>query len=150
MRNEELKEVISKITPEAAFEEKKFLTATVPAEKLHVLAEYLKNLHDTGFDYLFCQTAVDWLQHFTIVYHLRSTMYGHELVVKTNVPRENPSVDTVSDIWKTAEFHEREIFDLFGIHFKNHQDLRRILLEEHWQGFPLRKDYKDDVNIVEL
>ena len=73
------------------------------------------------------------------------------MVLKVKISdRENPAVDTVSDIWKTAEFHEREVYDLFGIKFNNHPDLRRILLEEDWEGYPLRKDYKDEVNIVEL
>ena len=86
-----------------------------------------------------------------VVYHLESTVHGHKMVLKVKISdRENPAVDTVSDIWKTAEFHEREVYDLFGIKFNNHPDLRRILLEEDWEGYPLRKDYKDEVNIVEL
>lgn len=64
--------------------------------------------------------------------------------------RENPAVDTICNIWRTAEFHEREVYDLFGIKFNNHPDLRRILLETTRVGFPLRKDYKDEANIVEL
>jgi NADH:ubiquinone oxidoreductase subunit C len=86
-----------------------------------------------------------------VVYHLRSTKLGHELVLKVKTEdRENPSFDTVCDIWRTAEFHEREIFDLLGIRFNNHPDLRRMFLDENWVGYPLRKDYSDEVNIVEL
>jgi len=63
--------------------------------------------------------------------------------------RQNPEVPTVSDLWQTADLHEREIFDLFGIKFTNHPDLRRLFLDDDWVGFPLRKDYVDTVNIVE-
>ena len=74
----------------------------------------LKTSPDLLFDYLFSLTAVDWKDHFMMVYHLTSTTYRHTIVVKTRIDdRENPAVDTVSDIWKTAEFHEREVFDLF-------------------------------------
>ncbi len=83
-----------------------------------------------------------------LVYHLRSTKHDHIIVLKTRTSdRETPIFDSVSDIWKTAEFHEREVFDLLGIKFKNHPDLRRLFLDSSW-GFPLRKDYVDDINIV--
>ena len=73
------------------------------------------------------------------------------MVVKAKIEtRETPSIDSVYDLYKTAEYHEREIFDLFGVQFINHPDLRRILLDDDWEGYPLRKDYKDEVNIVEL
>ena len=64
--------------------------------------------------------------------------------------REDPNLDTVCDIWPTAEFHEREVYDLFGIRFNNHPDLRRLLLTDDWEGYPLRKDYVDEINIVSL
>ena len=64
--------------------------------------------------------------------------------------RQNPKIDSMYSLYKTADFHEREIFDLFGIKFNNHPDLRRIFLDDDWEGFPLRKDYVDEVNIVEL
>ena len=83
-----------------------------------------------------------------LVYHLRSTKYGHTVVIKSRTPdRENPQFDSVSDIWETADLHEREVFDLLGIKFANHPDLRRLFLDSSW-GFPLRKDYVDDMNIV--
>jgi NADH:ubiquinone oxidoreductase subunit C len=86
-----------------------------------------------------------------VVYHLESTTHKHQLELKVRTDdRVNGAVDTVSDIWRTAEFHEREAFDLVGIRFNNHPDLRRIFLEEGWLGHPLRKDYVDEVNIVEL
>ncbi len=72
------------------------------------------------------------------------------MVLKSSIAdRNNPEIDSVFDIWVGAEYHEREIFDLFGIHFKNHPDLRKIFLDNDWVGFPLRKDYIDEINIVE-
>lgn len=153
MSNEELKNIISQITPDAELTEEgsEFLNATVNPGQLHFLAEKLRNEENTLFDYLYCLTGVDWTSNFQIVYHLESTVHNHRMVLKVKITdRENPSVDTVSDIWKTAEFHEREVYDLFGIKFNNHPDLRRILLEEDWKGYPLRKDYADEANIVEL
>ena len=83
-----------------------------------------------------------------MVYHINSTKYRHTIVVKTRIDsRENPAVDTLSDIWKTAEFHEREVFDLFGITFRNHPDLRRLFLEDDY-GFPLRKDFIDESRMI--
>jgi NADH-quinone oxidoreductase subunit C len=151
MDNDKLKEKLLSLVPDAEFvENKQFLTAVIPAAKLHETALKLRDSEDTQFDFLFCETAVDMLNHFLMVYHLRSTKHGHSLELKVKTDHENPVVDTVCDIWRTAEFHEREIFDLFGIRFSNHPDLRRIFLEEGWKGYPLRKDYKDEVNIVEL
>lgn len=150
MKSEELKEKILKWIPNAEITEgKQFLTFIVPASKIHLLGKNLKESEDTAFDYLFCQTAVDMTDHMLVVYHLLSTKHKHEIVVKVKTSgRENPVVETVSDIWRAAEYYEREIFDLFGIKFSNHPDLRRIFLDDSW-GHPLRKDYKDEINIVE-
>ena len=153
MNNEELKQKITSITPTAEFSEEgsEFLNVTVAPENFRSLAENLRNSEDLIFDYMFCLTAVDWITHFIVVYHLTSTKFNHKIVLKAKITdRENPSVDTICDIWKTAEFHEREVYDLFGIIFNNHPDLRRLLLEDDWVGYPLRKDYKDEANIVEL
>lgn len=152
MEQEQLKERILSVVPEAEFEiTGGYMNATVPSAKLHDLAKNLRESEDTLFDYLFCLTGVDWPDHMTVVYHLKSTTHGHNVVLKAKIDsRENPEIDTVSDIWQTAEFHEREVFDLFGIIFRNHPDLRRIFLDDDWVGYPLRKDYVDKVNIVEL
>ena len=123
----------------------------IPSEDITKVAGELKNNESTRFDFLFCQTGVDYADHMMVVYHLKSTELGHTLVLKAKIDtRENPKIDSVYNLWKTAEYHEREIFDLFGIEFKNHPDLRRILLEDDWVGYPMRKDYVDDINIVEL
>ncbi len=125
------------------------LEILVPANNLHEIALKLKNSPELQFDFLLSATAVDWTTHFTTVYHLTSSNLHHVVVLKTNLSdRENPEVDTLSDIWATADSQEREIFDLFGIKFRNHPDLRRLFLDEGW-GFPLRKDYTDE-NIKEL
>lgn len=147
MTNEELKSFITLHVPEVVFEESQYLNVTIPSEKLHSLA---KNLRDAHYDYLICITGVDWKDHFSVVYHFQSRESKHVFVLKAKITdRVNPVVDTVSDIWKTAEMHEREVFDLFGIKFNNHPDLRRLFLDDTW-GFPLRKDYVDDVTIVQL
>ena len=153
MTREELKNKIISFDIEISFpeEETPFLSLIVNPSKLHELAKQLKENSDTSFDYMFCQTGIDWLEHMEVVYHLRSTTHGHEVIVRTQIiDRENPIVDSVYDIWKTADFHEREIFDLLGIRFNNHPDLRRIFLDDDWEGFPLRKDYVDEINIVDL
>jgi NADH:ubiquinone oxidoreductase subunit C len=129
-------------------EGKQFAEVAVPAAKLHSLALNLKNHPDAHFDFLACLSGVDYKQDLGVVYHLRSTVHGHTLVLKVRTSdRVDPNFDTVSDIWRTAEFHEREVYDLLGIKFNNHPDLRRLFLDKTW-GFPLRKDYVDDVNIV--
>jgi len=152
MDNAALKERILGLVPEAEYQEnKQFLTFVIPAEKMHDLSFSLKAEADLAFDYLFCLTGVDMVKFLEVVYHLESTVHHHQIVLKVRtVDRENSSVDTVCDIWRTAEFHEREAFDLVGIRFSNHPDLRRLFLEEGWVGHPLRKDYIDEVNIVEF
>ena len=132
-------------------ENKQFLAFLIPPGRLRELALRLKNDEDLKFDFLFCLTGVDWGKELGVVYHLSSTTYHHELELKVKTAdREYPELDTIADLWNTAEFHEREVYDLLGIRFKGHPDLRRIFLEEDWVGFPFRKDYTDDVNIVEL
>ncbi|MCY7409596.1 MAG: NADH-quinone oxidoreductase subunit C [Chitinophagales bacterium] len=150
MTTEELKTFISQKIPEAVFEETQFLNVIIDATHLRNLALALHDDASTDFDYLFCLSGVDWKDFFYVVYHLTSRNHKHTVVLKSKITdRINPEIETVSDLWKTAEFHEREVFDLFGIKFINHPDLRRLFLDDSW-GFPLRKDYKDDVTIVSL
>ena len=152
MDNAQLKELISGIVPDAAFEEsKQFLTAVVAADKLHHLLKSLKESPDTNFDNLFCITGVDLQNKLMVVYHLESMKFGHQVVLKTGTDdREKPVLDSIVDLYRGAELHENEIFDLFGIVFKGHPNLRRMFMPEDWNGYPLRKDYKDEVNIVDL
>lgn len=99
----------------------------------------------TYFDMLSCITGIDngpGSGTMEVVYHLYSIPFDKHLAIKVTVPRAEPEVPTVSHIWKTADWHERETFDLLGIRFIGHPDLRRILLPADWIGHPLRKDYK--------
>jgi NADH-quinone oxidoreductase subunit C len=147
MNKEELKEYLAPLLPEPQFEEgTEWLTIAIDPAHWEALARALRK----HFDYLFCVTAVDWRTHLTMVYHLTSTTHRHTLVVKAKLDRENPVIRTVSDIWRTAEFHEREAFDLFGIVFTGHPDLRRLFMTDEWKGWPLRKDYEDPVNMIKL
>ncbi len=155
MERVELQNKINSFGVEVTFAESEvptqFLTAEVSSENAHALISELKNNSDTSFDYMFCQTGIDFPEHIEVLYHLRNTQNNSEIVIKAKIEdRENPSIDSVFDLYKTADFHEREIFDLFGVKFNNHPDLRRILLDDDWEGYPLRKDYVDEVNIVEL
>lgn len=127
---------------------KQFAEVSVPASKLYSLARQLRESKELNFDFLFCLTGVDYGNDLGVVYHLRSTSFGHTIVLKVRTSdREKPEFHSVADIWKTADFHEREVFDLLGIRFSGHPDLRRLFLDNSW-GFPLRKDYVDDINIV--
>jgi NADH:ubiquinone oxidoreductase subunit C len=145
----QLESFIRTISQDAEIKEgKQYLEVTVSPSALHLLAKSLKEKEESKFDFLFCLTGVDYGTELGVIYHLRSTFYDHSVVLKTRTSdRENPLLDSVCDIWETAEFHEREVYDLLGIKFRNHPDLRRLFLDNSW-GFPLRKDYVDDINIV--
>ena len=149
MDNTQLEGFIKSIDQDLEIKQgKQFTEVTVPPEKLHSLARQIRDKEEAQFDFLFCITGVDYGKDLGVVYHLRSTAHNHVIVLKTRTSdRENPQIDSVSDIWKTADLQEREVFDLFGIKFANHPGLRRLFLDSSW-GFPLRKDYADDINIV--
>jgi len=153
MTNEALQQLIAAWIPELEFTEaeSQFLNIEVPAQHLHALMSQLKSNPETQFDYLFCLSGVDWGEKLGVVYHLESTTHRHILVVKVATEnREEPVFDSVYDIWATAEFHEREVFDFFGIRFNNHPNLKRLFLTEDWIGYPLRKDYEDETNMILL
>ena len=123
MDNENLEKKILTILPDAVLDKNsQHLTITVVNEKLHTLAQQLKEDDETAFDYLFCLYGVDYGDNLAVVYHLESTKYRHAIILKTLTPnRENPQIDSVYDIWKAAEYHENEVYDLLGIKFKNHK-----------------------------
>lgn len=153
MTNTELQSVISSWINDVSFqsEGKQYLTLVVPKDKLRELMTKLKNEESTSFDFLFSLTAVDWLpKNFAVVYHLESTKHRHMVCVITYTEdREtNVSVDSVSDLFPTANFHEREAYDLMGIIFNEHPDLRRLFMQDDWVGHPLRKDYIDETNLI--
>ena len=104
---------------------------------------YLKEDRALAFDCLSNLSGVDYLKEgkIQVVYHLYSYRHRHKIVLKVDVPRDDPAVPTVQDIWKAANWHEREVFDLLGVTFTGHPDLRRLLMPEDWIGHPLRKDF---------
>jgi NADH-quinone oxidoreductase subunit C len=116
---------------------------TVEGETIIEVCRYLRDDADLKFEVLSDQTAVDWPKEekIQLVYHLYSYTGRHQIVLKVDLPRDNPKIATVEEIWKIANWFEREIFDLFGVIFDGHSDLRRIMLPEDWVGYPLRKDY---------
>lgn len=105
----------------------------------------LKLDSELSFDFLVSLTAVDWLDQqehrFTLVYHLMSMAHGYRLRVKIAVPEKDPEVDSLVELWKAANFLEREVWDMYGIVFHKHPDLRRVLMYDEFKGHPLRKDY---------
>jgi NADH-quinone oxidoreductase subunit C len=117
----------------------------VAAAAIHEVGMYLRHDPDLLFDSLMCLSGVDYgpeKNTLGVVYHLHSTSHRHKMTLKVDVPREDGVVPTVCDIWGTAEWHEREAYDLFGMRFDHHPDHRRILLPDDWEGYPLRKDYQ--------
>jgi len=134
----------------------------VAADALVDVCTYLRDHPETRFDFLSCLSAVDYLEtdpkkaakvawqpHLELVYHLWSVAYRHSLVLKVCLPRWRdgkegtlPQAPTVSGVWRTADWHEREVYDLMGVEFIGHPNLRRILCPEDWVGHPLRKDYE--------
>lgn len=113
----------------------------VSAKGLHEAASDLKNL---GFDLLGMVTAVDYGDEFELVYRIQSRDMHAGIFLKVRVKRGKPVIESVCDLWPAANWQEREVYDLFGIIFEGHPDLRRILLTDDWEGYPLRKDYEDD------
>ncbi len=121
------------------------LQAIIPADQLLEVAAFLHTHEKCYFDQLSCLSGVDMGREanvMAVVYHLYSIPHDVSLALKVILDREKPHLPSVGDIWRAAWWHERETYDLFGIVFEGHPDLRRILLPEDWQGFPLRKDYE--------
>ena len=114
----------------------------VTSQSLYQVAEFLKNTPELDFDYLTNLTAVDYMDYFEVVYHLVSLKHNHSLVLKTRCrDRDKPAVPSVVNIWRSADFQEREVYDLMGIVFEGHPNLRRLLLWDGFIGHPLRRDY---------
>jgi NADH:ubiquinone oxidoreductase subunit C len=153
MNNEEIKSYISSHLPEATFDETgEWLNVIIDPTSLIAIADVLRG-QPMQLDYLFNLTCVDWKTHLTMVYHLTSTINRNvNIVIKANLDRNNPTVETLCTIWRTAEMLEREVFEMFGIQFLNHPDLRRLILEEATPNgyWPLRKDFEDPINMIKL
>ncbi len=118
----------------------------VRREQVHDVLAFLQSDPECAFDCLMDLTAVDHLnqgapERYAVVYTLYSFPFNRYLRVKSWVPEDEPSIDSASDLWKAAPWAEREVFDLYGIEFRNHPDLKRLMLPEYYTGHPLRKDY---------
>lgn len=105
------------------------------------ICQYLKSDPETAFECLSNESGVDYKDRIEVVYHLFSYKHRHQAVLKVKLPRENPSVATLENVWKSANWMEREIYDLLGVNFEGHSDQRRLLMPEDWIGHPLRKDF---------
>lgn len=152
MTNEELKIKLAEILPSAIIEDgNEWIELTIEPKDWLPFAQQIRNDDTLQFDFLFCLTCIDWKTHLTMVYHLRSTIFHHNIVIKAKLNRDKPEIETVSYIWRTAEFHEREVYEMFGVDFLNHPDLRLLILPDGWEGKnPMRKDYEDSVNMIRL
>ena len=119
-----------------------YLTTT-PTDLLE-LCRFLRDDADWLFNFLSLVSGVDWLgrqPRFEVVYHLRSFLHNYRVGIKVPVPEESPSVPSVTSLWSTADWLEREVFDLYGIRFDDHPNLKRIMMPDDWEGHPYRKDY---------
>ncbi len=152
MSTEELKIKIAALLPAATFEEGgEWLNIHVTPGDWLAFATQLRHDADLQFDFLFCLTCIDWKTHLTMVYHLSSTIFRHNIVVKSKLDKTGPAIETVSHIWRTAEFHEREVYEMFGVNFQHHPDLRLLILPDGWEGKnPLLKDFEDPINMIKL
>ncbi len=145
------KDVAEKIKeqfPDQVIEVTEFRDQSSVIVKRDQIITILKHLHDDpllSFDHLQDLTAVDYLKkkdiRFEVVYNLYSTKYRHQIRIRAQVPESDTKINSVVPIWAGANWHERECYDMFGIVFTGHPDLRRILMPEDWEGYPLRKDY---------
>lgn len=154
MTFEEIKELLKEVFgPEVIVKENTSISQpqiTIPANRIAEVCIELFSNEKTFFDFLSCITGIDngpQIGTMEVIYNLYSIPYDHHLTLKIEIPRTPegehlPTIPSITHIWKTANWQEREVFDFFGIEFSGHPDLRRILLPADWEGYPLRKDYK--------
>ena len=127
-------------------EASKYVTVNVSSD---IYYEVMQAIREMGFDYLFSMTGMDWGAALGVTNHLENMATGDILAVKVKLEdRENPELPTLENIWKTAHLHEREIYDLFGINFKGHSVMKRLLLTDDWEGYPMRKDWMDETKMI--
>jgi NADH-quinone oxidoreductase subunit C len=116
-------------------------TLTIAREQIEPVARFVKEL--LGYRLPACASGVDRIEQFEVVYHLMSLETSRFFGLKVKLPKEDPRMPTLTGVWRGVDWHEREIFDLLGVIFDGHPDLRRLLLPDDWEGHPLRKDYKE-------
>ncbi|RMD60353.1 MAG: NADH-quinone oxidoreductase subunit C [Nitrospirae bacterium] len=120
------------------------VSVTIKKEFLLSICNYLKKDKELSFDYLSDLCGCDYPdrhERFEVVYNIRSIKHNHFIRIKVRLSQKDPVIESVTPIWKAADWFEREVYDMFGIRFKSHPDLRRILLPDDWEGNPLKKDY---------
>ena len=138
------KEIVSQLSDKfpGAIEEAGTDSVLVKSDSLLAVSEYLKTANEYKFEYLNYVTAVDYYNYFEVVYQMTSLESNRSIILKTRCyTRDNPTVPSVTGLWQGADFQEREIYDLMGIIFEGHPNLKRILLWEGFDGYPLRKDF---------
>ena len=141
LNGEQVAKKISEVSPDAVVAADK-AAVVVTSDSLFKIAEFLKKTPALDFDYLTDLTAVDYTDYFEVVYHLVSLKHNHSLVLRTRCyDRDKPAVPSVTGLWRSADFMEREAYDLMGIVFDGHPNLKRLLLWEGFTGHPLRRDY---------
>lgn len=144
---EEILEYLTDRFPETEFQSLKEdvgpMRIKVPASLIKDVAKVLRDDDQLQFNTLMCLSGLHYPkeEEMGVAYHLYSTHLGHNLALNVRVPEVKPELPTIEQIWKTANWHEREAYDMFGIIFTGHPDLRRILCPDDWEGHPLRKDY---------
>jgi NADH-quinone oxidoreductase subunit C len=116
-------------------------SAIEPSALLEI-SQFMRSEDSLRMDHLELLGGVDYKDHIEVVYILYSMKHHHRYTLKCRLSRETPMVHTVESVWSVANWHEREAFDMFGVVFEGHSDLRRILCPDDWEGYPLRKDYK--------
>ena len=143
---QQLVEIVKKVSNDIRTDEKATPKAIViPSSDIKKVCTELYQNTSTYFDMLSCITGIDngvEANTLEVAYNLYSIPFNHHLMLKVILPRENPVIDSVAEVWRTANWHEREAFEMFGIAFNGHPDLRRLLLPADWEGNPLRKDYQ--------
>lgn len=142
--SEIIEKAIRDAFPDAVLETKDvhgILNIKLAPSALLPVCEMLHSKQDMAFDYLADITAIDWQDRIEVVYQLTALASNVRVALRVDLDREAPEVDSVTSVWKGADYQEREAYDLMGVNFKGHPDLRRILLPEDWEGHPLRKDY---------
>ena len=149
MKLEEIVPIIGETIPDAVNEtdfEPTPKALIIDKTKIHEVCQLLHSHEQLYFDQLACLSGLDngpEIGTMEVIYNLYSIPNNYQLMLKVTLDRSQLEVDSVSDIWKTADWHEREAFDMFGIQFNNHPDLRRILMPDDWEGYPLKKDYQE-------
>jgi NADH-quinone oxidoreductase subunit C len=136
-----VEEIIRNACPDAVIESRDLFGVTNLKLQPSALHQVCVLLTENGFDYLADITTIDWNDRIEVVYQFTNLTSNEKIALRVDLDRQRPEVDSLIDIWKGADFQEREAFDLMGVVFKGHPDLRRILLPEDWEGYPLRKDY---------